>query len=299
MGDNQVMVSIFLLTYQHADYIRQAMESILTQKVNFDYEIVVSDDCSVDGTQLILIDYKKKYKDKIKLNLNKKNIGPLRNSNVVLKNCKGKYIAFLEGDDFWCDENKLQIQIDFLESNHDYSGCYHNSNIIGDDPKKCKTYRVSKGDINNYKEYFRAIPTIPSASIVIRNIFKDNNYYHYFNKPKFVGDRILHTLLLKHGKMKYLDLTMCTYRYNTMGGTSFSSKSIFYRKKDYIEAVKVQKEIVDKETVGIVESYITELQNSIIDSYIVEHLYEDLLKFFFAELTIKEKVMLILHRSAK
>jgi glycosyltransferase involved in cell wall biosynthesis len=296
MANNQIMVSVYLVTFQHAEYIRQAIDSILMQKVKFDYEIVVSDDCSVDGTQQILIEYKQKYGDKIRLNLNKKNIGPLRNSNLILKNCRGKYIAFLEGDDFWCDENKLQMQIDFLESNQKYAACFHNSSVIGDDLKKCKLYRVTKGDINDYKQYFSAVPTIPTASLVIRNIFKDNNYYHYFNKPKYIGDRILNILVLKHGKIKYLDFTMCTYRHNTNGGTSFSSQSIFFRMKDCIEAVKVQRLIVDKETVSMVDDYIVRLQNNVIDLYLKEHLYRDLLKYYFIELTIKEQMRLVVHR---
>ncbi len=299
MDNDQILVSIHVLTYQHSNYIQQAIDSILMQKVNFKYDIVISDDCSTDGTQQILIEYKRKYADKIKLNLNTKNIGVLRNSNKVIKNCKGKYIAILEGDDFWCDENKLQQQVDFLEKYNEYSACFHDTYVIGDDVNRCKLYKITKGDINNYKHYFNTIPTIPTASLVIRNIFNNNNYYHYFNKPKFVGDRILHVLLLKHGKIKYLDRIMCTYRYNTMGGTSFSAQSIYLRKKDYVEAVKVQRSIVDKDTAVIVDEYIKELQNNIVDSYIVDQLYKDLLKYLFKELSFSEKLKLVHHHLRK
>ncbi|MFT4144618.1 MAG: glycosyltransferase [Mobilitalea sp.] len=299
MDENQIMVSVFMLTYQHKRYVQQAIDSVLAQKVNFNYEIVISDDCSSDGTQQILIDYKRKYPNKIKLNLNKKNVGPVRNSKLVLKNCKGRYIAFLEGDDFWCNENKLQIQTDFLESNHEFSACYHNANVIGDNPKKCKYYSITKKNINNHMEYFKLRPTIPTASLVIRNIYKTNNYLQYFNKSKFVGDRIVHTLALNNGKIKYLDFTMSTYRYITNGGTSFSSKSIYLGLKDYIKAVKVQRDLVDQETTAMVESYITELQYNIVNMYQRDRLYKELLKYLFIELSVKEKMKMLFYQLKK
>lgn len=113
MDSNRITVTIISLTYNHEKYIAQALESILMQKVNFTYEIVVGEDCSKDRTREILIQYAEKHPDKFHLLLHEKNIGAAKNQNKVFENCKGKYIAMLEGDDYWTDPYKLQKQVDF------------------------------------------------------------------------------------------------------------------------------------------------------------------------------------------
>lgn len=130
MKECEITVSIAMLTFNHAKYIREALDAILLQKVNFRYEVVVGDDCSSDETQNILKSYAQKYPDKFVLLLRKSNIGATKNYFDVLKHCKGKYIALLEGDDFWTDENKLQIQTDFLESNKNCDAVAHRHEVV-------------------------------------------------------------------------------------------------------------------------------------------------------------------------
>lgn len=130
MKECEITVSISMLAFNHGKYIREALDSILMQKVNFKYEIVVGDDCSSDETQNILKSYAQKYPDKFVLLLRKSNIGATNNYFDVLKHCRGKYVAFLEGDDFWTDENKLQIQVDFLESNKNCDSVAHRHEIV-------------------------------------------------------------------------------------------------------------------------------------------------------------------------
>lgn len=117
---NEPLVSVFMMTYNHEAYIAKALDSILMQKVNFTYEIVVGEDCSTDNTRTILINYANKHPEKFNLLLHEQNIGAVNNQNAVFKNCKGKYIAMLEGDDYWIDPYKLQKQVDFLEGNEQY-----------------------------------------------------------------------------------------------------------------------------------------------------------------------------------
>lgn len=126
------LVSVLLLTYNHANSIKDAIESSVNQKANFLYEILIGDDCSTDTTLNIIKEYADKYPEKIKLISSTKNIGALKNEKRLIETSKGKYIAFLEGDDFWTDPLKLQKQVDFLESNPDY-GLVH-------------------GDVNHYYE---------------------------------------------------------------------------------------------------------------------------------------------------
>jgi glycosyltransferase involved in cell wall biosynthesis/RimJ/RimL family protein N-acetyltransferase len=127
------IVSVFVMVYNHEIFLADCLDGLLMQKCNFNFDIVVGEDCSVDNSREILLDYQNKYPGKFKLLLHKNNIGANQNQLEVLKNCKGKYIAFCEGDDYWTDPLKLQKQVDFLEGNPDYSMCcggYISNNVI-------------------------------------------------------------------------------------------------------------------------------------------------------------------------
>ena len=111
------MVSVSLICYNQKDYISKAIDSVLMQKTTFPYEIVLADDCSTDGTADICAEYAQKYPDIIKYLPRKKNVGCVRNYLENYKRCTGKYVSYLEGDDFFIDPYKLQKQFDFLENN--------------------------------------------------------------------------------------------------------------------------------------------------------------------------------------
>lgn len=115
--NDDILVSVEMVTYNHEKYIAHALESILMQKVTFKYEILIGDDCSNDKTLEILRDYEKKYPDIIYVYHRENNLGVTKNLYDISMKCRGKYIAILEGDDFWVDEYKMQKQVDFLENN--------------------------------------------------------------------------------------------------------------------------------------------------------------------------------------
>ena len=114
------IVSILTITYNHAQFIAQAIDSFLMQKTTFNFEIVIGEDCSTDNTRKIILDYQSKYPDKIKLLKKDKNLGIESNFFKTLQACKGKYIAICDGDDYWTDDKKLQKQVSFLENHKDY-----------------------------------------------------------------------------------------------------------------------------------------------------------------------------------
>lgn len=122
------LVSVAVQTYQHAYFIQDCLEGILRQKTNFDFEILIGEDESTDGTREICIEYAERYPDKIRLILHDSEalspdikLSPLQiNAFYNLFSAKGKYIAFCEGDDYWTDPFKLQKQVDFLEANQQY-----------------------------------------------------------------------------------------------------------------------------------------------------------------------------------
>lgn len=120
-------VSIIVLSYNHASYLRENLQSLTEQKTNFEYEILVGDDCSHDNSRLIIDQFYGEHPNKIKRIYPETNLGPNANYLNCLENARGQYIAFCEGDDYWIDEHKLQKQIDFLEQNPKYGGVSTNN----------------------------------------------------------------------------------------------------------------------------------------------------------------------------
>ena len=127
------IISIICNTYNHEKYIGQALDSFLMQKVNVPFEVLVHDDASTDTTQDIIRSYEECYSDIVKPILQKENHasqGYSITADIQIPRAQGKYIAFCEGDDYWTDENKLQIQYDFMEKHPEYSICCHAYNMV-------------------------------------------------------------------------------------------------------------------------------------------------------------------------
>ena len=123
-------VSIFCTAYNHEKYISQALDSFLAQETDFDYEIIVTDDASTDSTPGILEEYAQNYPEKIRWFHQEKNRfskGGNLFEEIMYPNARGQYIAYCEGDDYWCDSTKLQQQVNFLDRHSDYSACMKRS----------------------------------------------------------------------------------------------------------------------------------------------------------------------------
>lgn len=126
-------VSIAMVTYNHEQFIAKALDSVLMQRTNFDYEIVIGEDCSTDGTRAIVLDYQSRHPDIFRLILNERNIGMHKNGDQTVQACNGEYVAMLEGDDYWTSPDKLQKQVDFLEKHPECAICFHNAAIVYQD----------------------------------------------------------------------------------------------------------------------------------------------------------------------
>jgi glycosyltransferase involved in cell wall biosynthesis len=127
LKENTAMVSVCMITYNHELYIRDALDGVVMQKTNFKIELIIGEDCSNDETRKICEDYAAKYPKLIQLLPSDRNLGMSQNGIRTLQSCKGKYIALLDGDDYWTDTLKLQKQVDFLEANEEYGICFHNT----------------------------------------------------------------------------------------------------------------------------------------------------------------------------
>jgi glycosyltransferase involved in cell wall biosynthesis len=220
-------LSILCITYNHEKFIRQTLESFVTQKTDFDFEVIIGEDCSVDNTREIIREFEQKYPKIIKPIFRDKNIGGMQNFIDILYRAKGEYIALCEGDDYWTDPLKLKKQVDFLDANPDYVICCHAAKCINDDgaewdwfnPPEIKDYYT----LEDYISYGRTF--IPTASLVTRNFI--SNLYEWFNDSP-AGDMalIMSMCLQNNGKIKRFHEAMSVHR--THGGGIYSGM-------DYLE----------------------------------------------------------------
>ena len=123
----EVMLSVIMTTYNHERYIAQAIESVLRQQTDFRIEIVIGEDCSTDRTRAIAEDYATQYPDAIRIITSAENVGWRKNYRRTIAAARGKYIALLDGDDYFTHRKKLQMQVDLLEANPDVGMCYGRS----------------------------------------------------------------------------------------------------------------------------------------------------------------------------
>lgn len=208
---NAPLLSVCLITYNHENYIRQAIEGVLMQKVDFDWELIIAEDCSTDKTRDIILEYKEKHPDFIKLILQEKNVGAAQNWMDLIITPKSKYIAYFEGDDYWTDPLKLQKQVDFLEENHDYVLCHSDVNLI-DIYGKLSDNHSSK--LWNYKydrlDYRFSIfyPIAHSCTAVFRNIDISDSLQINITS----GDWMLWILLTLKGDAKFMNEKLAVYR---------------------------------------------------------------------------------------
>jgi len=218
-------VSVCIITYNHARFIGQALESALMQKTNFDYEIVIGEDCSTDETRHICEEYARLYPDKIRLLKNDRNLGMVENFKRTLNACTGQYVALLEGDDYWTDELKLQKQVDFLESNRDYAIVFHNSEVLIDETGE--RYIAYSNEVNKPFMIKKPNPTTSLQEIAAGNfihtptvLFRKGLYGElpsWFSSDLPAADWPIHVINAHYGKIFFMDEVMAVYRVHNLG----------------------------------------------------------------------------------
>ena len=230
------LVSICCITYNHENYIKQAIEGFLMQKTNFGYEIVIGEDYSIDGTRKIVFNFIKKYPNLIKVIISNKNIGMQKNLIRTIQSCSGKYIALCEGDDYWTDLYKLQKQVDFLEANPEYSISFHATEYLNMDTgiKTIHKYKCK----NNFRSFtikdaiLKGGEFMTTNSIVFRAEFIKNLPEWYYEAP--TGDFALSLIISSHGKIAYFDDIMSVYRKCVKGSWTHRNRG-FQKHKLLIE----------------------------------------------------------------
>ena len=212
------LVSVCCISYNQAPYIRDAMDGFLSQKTSFPIEILVHDDCSEDGTDRILRDYESRFPGVVKVLYETENqySKGIRNPSGAFNfpRARGKYIAMCEGDDFWCDERKLEKQTAFLEDHPEAAFSAHAAKIRYEDG----AFHSGDGLIRPFEgtgmlsaaEVITKKTNLPMASLLFRAEYAKPLPPYYYSCP--VGDIPLQLAMLEHGGAYYLDEVMSVYR---------------------------------------------------------------------------------------
>jgi glycosyltransferase involved in cell wall biosynthesis len=206
--DEGVAVSVLVVTYNHARFVRQALDSVLAQRLPQQFEILISEDRSTDGTREIVEEYRERYPHLIRLLLSERN---LRSNEVVARGfraARGRYIAYLDGDDYWTSEDKLRAQVEFLDAHADLTICFHNVQVVDEHSQ-------------SLHDLLRGNP-IAASSVAYRRaaVSEVPGWYDRFFP---VTDWPLHVLYAREGQIGYLDQTLGVYRLH--GGGLYSTLS--------------------------------------------------------------------------
>jgi glycosyltransferase involved in cell wall biosynthesis len=206
-------VSVVLITYNQEKYVHQAMNSFIAQETNFRIEIVVADDCSTDNTPRIINEYARQYPDLVKPIAAAKNVGVMKNFLRGFRAAQGEYIAVCEGDDYWTDTKKLQLQADHLDKHPDYAISFHPVRVFFEGSKD-KDYIYPNPDEKN---------TFNTAELLKRNFIQTNSVMYKKQKYKHMPDNILpvdwymHLYHAQFGKIAFMNRVMSDYRRHAGG----------------------------------------------------------------------------------
>lgn len=207
--DNPIKISVLMLAYNQRPYIDEAIRSVMLQHTHFDYELIIGDDCSTDGTAERCREWQARYPERITLLPGEANLGLARNFIRTYQAARGTYIAICEADDFWSDANKLQIQADFLDSHPEYTMCFH---------RVVNYYEAdhSKSLSNGHQPTTMTIEDVALCN-PITNVSVCYRRGLFGALPEWMDqvtsyDLVMHLLTLQYGPVYYMKRPMAVYR---------------------------------------------------------------------------------------
>jgi glycosyltransferase involved in cell wall biosynthesis len=270
-----------MVTYNHEKFISRAIESVLMQETRFRVQLIIGEDCSTDGTRGIVKSFADKNPDRIVALYNEKNIGANKNTRKVLERCKGKYIAMLEGDDYWTETTKLQEQVDFLETHPDYTVCFHNALII---------HHERNNKTSNYCHY-NSDRTFELKDILCRNfihtgscVFKNNIAGDFLDRLEDLdaSDWYIHIFNAQIGKIFYMNKVMSVYRAHSNGKWTGMVKD---------DMIKFYYRALIELNHAFQYKYNEEFLNAMVKLYADKPLgYKDMIKFYLRKFGLSRKV---------
>jgi len=230
-------VSVLATTHNHARYVAQMIESVLQQKTTFPFELVIGEDASTDGTREIVARYQRQAPGVVRPLFHEKNLGVTRNTVCALEACKGKYIALLDGDDFWTSDEKLEVQAAVLDAHPETAICGHRAAVLFEaeewTTKEMPLFLVNgfypdlQAGVYGIEDLARS-DFLPTSSVMFRNGLIPRFPEWFFDL--YVQDVPLHLLNALGGNIIFLSEIMATYRMH--GGSLFASRDSVFQLKD-------------------------------------------------------------------
>jgi glycosyltransferase involved in cell wall biosynthesis len=214
-----VRVSVAMITYNHERFVARAIESVLMQRTEFRFELLIGEDASPDGTRAIVERYARAHPDRIRVITSERNVGMNRNLARTIEACRGDYIALLDGDDYWTSPDKLRLQVEFLDRRPSFAICFHNVRVV---KEPCGAggrpfNRPDQKPVSSLEDLFLSNFMATSSVMFRRGLF--GTLPEWFFDLEF-GDWPLHVLNAQHGAIGYLQPMMSAYRLHSGGAWS-------------------------------------------------------------------------------
>lgn len=223
-GAHGVVASVIVITYNHEPFIAAALESVLAQQVTFAVELIVSEDCSTDGTRAVLEDFQRRYPDVVRLAYSERNLNTNDVTTRALCMARGRYIAVFDGDDFWTSPHKLQAQVAHMQRHPECAVSYHDAWVTfdaGDRPDE--RYLASEPPPFSGMAELTLGNLMPSSAVLYRADPLPEIPDWYRDLP--LGDWPLHILFAQHGQIAYLPEQWSAYRVHRGGYWSQSYRT--------------------------------------------------------------------------
>ncbi|NBK79425.1 glycosyltransferase family 2 protein [bacterium D16-76] len=224
-GQKNIDVSVVVPTYCQERFVAQALDSILEQQTDLQYEVLIGDDASTDKTPEILVQYAQEHPSRITLILREKNVGITKNVWDLYRKAKGKYISILQGDDYWIDANKLQKQWELLEAHPEYIGCGGKSLVVNEDnvPDYTQSPHFTLPKRVFTLEDFLDTWQLPAqqGTWMFRNIFSGDGAQRYsilYQAHRHLDDKTMALLLLSKGSFYCSYEPLSAYRFVDKSG---------------------------------------------------------------------------------
>ena len=226
---SNIKLSVIVPTYNHEDYIEECIRSIMSQEMVFEYEVLIGEDCSKDGTRKVL----KKLETELPANYkifyreNNMGMGPSGNAWDLQRRAKGEYIITIEGDDYFLYNQKLKTQVEFLDEHKDFIAVAHNCQVVNEDSENIEEeYPDCKEDEYTFSHYLDCLLAGQLATIMYRREYNEIGlvfYEKYRLYDFYPGDRLKAFLMLSLGRVRCFQEKWSAYRHITSKGTSYSA----------------------------------------------------------------------------
>lgn len=260
MKNRTPLLSVCMRTHNQERFIAEALDSVLNQTTTFDFEIIISDDCSTDGTRRLLKQYETNYPNKIRLILGDVNVGGTLNLRRVIEASTAKYVTCLDGDDYYLDRFKLQKQVDFLEEHYEFSACFHNTLNVDANGNALSLFNpLGFHDIHPFEEFVTQKWFVPIHSAVIR---RDFIAFPIWYESVTNDDYVVHLSVAINAPYFYMPDVMVAYRHHSKNSSNMY-QNVLYTNKQLCRILELYRDDYGRNYTEIFEREIREYKQTI------------------------------------